>query len=588
MNETNMENVTEGITEKVVEFDLSDYVVFAMMIMISTLVGIYFGCFGSKQKTAKEYLLGGKTMKVLPVGFSLVASSISGITLIGVPSEVYTDTAIYSLMIPSLLIACGLVSLLFLPVLYNLNITSVYEYLEMRYSRTTRSIASCLYTIQCLMFLPAVIYIPSISLSQVTGINLHVITTGITSVCVFYTMIGGLKAVVWTDFIQTVITISACIAIVVIGTHNIGGFSHVMKTAYDAGKLDIFNMDPNPFQRNTFWTVTIGILFSWGSSLSCAQWSVQRFMSVPTIRDAQKILIIYWLGISFLTGISVYGGLLAYATYYGCDPIERKLVSRADQIFPYYVLDKTGYIPALPGLFVAGVFSAALSTLSTTLNTLAGTLYEDYIKRRGVTEEKAHIIMKVIVVAIGTFSVVMVLAIERLGKILSASYVISGVTGAPVFALFFMGMLIPKTNAKGALTGAFTGMILLLWIAIGSSLTDINHKHHDIYPVNTCSDTKLFRKFTNSSMEDEEMAGVNEEDVFFLYKLSYLLYIALGTSVAVVVGVVVSYITGPTDLLTLDPNLISPPIRRFLPKKIVEECQKAQEEKLVVKKSGYI
>jgi sodium-coupled monocarboxylate transporter 8/12 len=223
-----------------VSFSWYDYILFSVMLVFSALIGIYFGCFGSKQSTANEYLMGGKTMKVIPIAISLVASHTSGITLLALPADIYRYGAGYWLGGFSMAILCVITVYVYLPVFYNLQIVSTYEYLERRFDNRTRLFASFLYAISVLLYLPIVVYIPALAFSAATGINVHFITPVVCGICIFYTTIGGLKAVVWTDTLQFTVTVGAIATVSVLGVKSAGGFMEVWNKALEGERLDIF------------------------------------------------------------------------------------------------------------------------------------------------------------------------------------------------------------------------------------------------------------------------------------------------------------------------------------------------------------
>lgn len=149
--------------------------------------------------------------------------------------------------------------------------------------------------------------------------------------------------------------------------------------------------------RTSFWTVSLGLTTMWISNLGVSQGCIQRFLAVPDFNVAKNSVIIFTIGLIFIKSCSCLIGLIMYANYEDCDPVTTGHVKKLDQILPYYVMDVAGRIPGLPGLFVSGIFSAALSTLSSSLNTLAGTLYEDFIRHRypDSSESTAAAVMKV-------------------------------------------------------------------------------------------------------------------------------------------------------------------------------------------------
>jgi sodium-coupled monocarboxylate transporter 8/12 len=137
-------------------------------------------------------------------------------------------------------ILCVITVYVYLPVFYNLQIVSTYEYLERRFDNRTRLFASFLYAISVLLYLPIVVYIPALAFSAATGINVHFITPVVCGICIFYTTIGGLKAVVWTDTLQFTVTVGAIATVSVLGVKSAGGFMEVWNKALEGERLDIF------------------------------------------------------------------------------------------------------------------------------------------------------------------------------------------------------------------------------------------------------------------------------------------------------------------------------------------------------------
>lgn len=221
-------------------FSYFDYSIFAIMLILSVLIGVYFGFFAKqKQDNTAEYLLGGKKMSTIPVSASLIASHISGITLLGVPAEMYAHGTQYWVHIISAFIVVLTMAYIYLPVFYDLQLTSCFSYLEKRFDRSVRLTASFIYAISCVIFIPIVIYVPALAFNQVTGINIHLISPVICVVCIFYTTIGGLKAVVWTDTLQFILMIGASLAVIILGTMSVGSVGDVFKIA-DRGERIIF------------------------------------------------------------------------------------------------------------------------------------------------------------------------------------------------------------------------------------------------------------------------------------------------------------------------------------------------------------
>ncbi|CAB3374350.1 Hypothetical predicted protein [Cloeon dipterum] len=454
-------------------FSFLDYFVFCSLMLTSAVIGVYFAFFAKqKQNTTKEYLMGGKNMGIFPITMSLVASYISGVSLLGVPAEIYTFGTQYGVIIIAEVLVCVLCSYVFMPVFYKLQLYSSFEYLRMRYDNSVRLFLSVLYCLMTILYTPLIIYIPSLAFSQVSGINLYVVAVATCAICIFYTSLGGLKAVVWTDTVQSFAMILGVVAVTVLGTMDVGGVGVVLDRAAASNRLEFFNLDPNPLVRHTFWTVVIGNFFMWLSHIAANQAILQRCLALPTVGKARRALISLSIGISLFVVFSVYSGLVIYAKYHDCDPVYSQAIRKVDQILPYTVMDLANSVPGFPGIFIAGVFSAALSSMSTMLNSMSGVILQDFIRplwgQRPLSELAASTIMKTIVVLIGSLCVAMTLIVDRLGAIIQVSRTLSGITAGASLGIFVLGMTVPWLNAKGVLYGGIASLFSAGFVAFGS------------------------------------------------------------------------------------------------------------------------
>ncbi|KAF2880368.1 hypothetical protein ILUMI_25784, partial [Ignelater luminosus] len=552
-------------------FDFLDYTVFAAMLIVSALIGVYFAFFAKvKQNTTSEYLMGGKTMGIFPISMSLIASYISGITILGMPAEMYTYGTQFWMIICSEGLVSITIAAAYLPVFYKLQITSSYEYLNLRFNQTVRLLGSILFLTKMLLYIPIVIYVPALAFSQVTGINLHLVTPAVCIVCIFYTTLGGLKAVVWTDTVQTVVMFAALIIVMVLGTISVGGFEEVWTRSEHGDRLEFFNLDWDPTIRHSFWTVTIGNYFSWLASCSINQAMVQRCLAMPSLPSARVTVLILVIGIMALVSMCCYMGLVIYASYYKCDPITRGSIVKSDQLLPYFVMQIATSMPGLPGLFVSGVFSAALSSMSTGLNSMTGVIFEDLIKprmKKPLTEAQASFLMKVIVVIIGSICVALVFVVEKMGALIQASGSMGAITAGPLLGIFTLGMFFPSANSVGALIGGLISGSLIAWISIGTQLKMaqglIKFPQKPI-SLDNC-DSRWVLEYLSLTLTSD-VTEKPLEPPFVLFRLSYMYYTGLGAITAILTGIIISWLTGCNKGKVLHRDLLSPVIHRFLSK----------------------
>ncbi|XP_058129121.1 sodium-coupled monocarboxylate transporter 1-like [Anopheles ziemanni] len=575
------EQTIDSIQRSLQRFDWPDYVVFVVMLMICIVIGIFFGYKDHRKHKSKQarrdsealdYLVGGRKMQIFPVSVSLVASWISGISLLGTSTEIYVYGTQYCYIVVAVLLMGFVLHYIFLPVFHDLQITSAYEYLQRRFDHRMRLFGSILYTVACLLWMPIVIYVPALAFNQVTGLSIHIVTPIVCIVCVFYTSIGGLKAVVWTDVIQSGVTLLALLAVLVKGTFDVGGPREVLERNIAGDRLEAPNFDPDPTLRHSFWIILVGapIWFCYG--VSCSQDMIQRFLALPTLRDARKALkgfIVGWIIVNVLFFLI---GMLVYATYYRCDPLTTQLAKAKDQLLPLFVMETFADYPGMTGVFVAGIFSAALSSLSSALNALSAITLEDFCKpycKKPLTEKQIHYIMRGSVLVYGALSVVLSIAVEHMGTVMQLTMTLSSASGAPLFGLFVMGVLMPWVNGTGALYGGSTGLLVMLYmcykaqysIATGSRTFDTKPTS-----VEDCPYEFSYNSTVDIPLETDETIEQVEKTI---YHMSYMYFTLFGSVVTCLTGTVISLLTklrtGGDRQEPIDPMLLAPCIRKKLP-----------------------
>jgi len=176
-----------------------DYTILAVVLIISVAIGIYYRFVGGKQSTTTEYLLADRSMGITPVAFSLMASFMSAITILGVSMENYQYGTMFVVINLSYVLSTPVAAYLIIPVFYRLKTASVYEYLELRFGYATRLAASLSFSLQMVLYMGIVVYAPALALEAVTGLNqvFSIVIVGV--VCTFYATLGGMKAVLITD-----------------------------------------------------------------------------------------------------------------------------------------------------------------------------------------------------------------------------------------------------------------------------------------------------------------------------------------------------------------------------------------------------
>ncbi|XP_076577911.1 sodium-coupled monocarboxylate transporter 1 [Chaetodon auriga] len=538
-------------------FAVADYVVFAVMLVMSAAVGVYYAWADRGQRSSGDFLMGGRRLTALPVSLSLTASFMSAITVLSNPAEVYRYGANIGFYGLSYAMTMVVTSEVYLPVFYRLAITSTYEYLELRFNRATRLLGTVLFIVQTILYTGIVIYAPALALNQVTGMDLWgaVISTGV--VCTFYCTLGGLKAVVWTDVFQLGVMLAGFLSVIIRAVVLQGGVLPIVSDSQQGGRLNFWDFDTNPLRRHTFWTITVGGTFVWVSIYGINQAQVQRYISCKTITHAKLSLYINLLGLWSILLCSVFAGMCLFSVYKSCDPWTAGLVSAPDQLMPYLVMDILGDYPGLPGLFVAAAYSGSLSTVSSSINALAAVTVEDLIKPYANMSEK-HLswTSKGLSLIYGVLCIGMAGLASVMAGILQAAISIFGVIGGPLLGLFTLGILCPFANSNGALTGLVSGLVVSLWVGIGAqvyppppaltrplSLTTEGCNFTTTDSLNftfTALPTEA-SSITTAPLHSIDSSSLLEDN---WYSLSYLYFSPIGTITAISVGLLVSLLTG--------------------------------------------
>ncbi|XP_055377494.1 putative sodium-dependent multivitamin transporter isoform X2 [Condylostylus longicornis] len=521
-------------------FSTWDYVVFSLVLVISAGIGVYFRLTGGKQKTTKEYLLADKSMSTLPVAFSLMASFMSAITLLGVSTENYQFGTMFVIINISYIISTPIAAYLFLPVFYRMNTTSVYEYLEKRFGKAARLCASLAYSIQMILYMGIVLYAPALALEAVTGIGktAAILTIGI--ICTFYSTIGGMKTVIFTDVFQSILMFAAIYSVIITAAIKAGGLAPIWEIAVADKRVEFLNFDLDPTTRHTWWSLIIGGMVTYLSLYGVNQVQIQRLLTVRNLKSSQSSL---WMNIPILSLLSFstsFSGLAIYYYYRKCDPYLEKRINSRDQIMPLFVLDTMGDYPGLSGLFVSGIFSASLSTVSSAVSSLAAVTLEDYfkplyrcVKKNTIHDDHSSLSSKIMACVYGFVCIGLAFVAQSMGGVLQASLTIFGIVGGPLLALFTLGMCTTRANQKGVLIGLFIGLAFSFWIGFGISKP----------PPKTLDFTTEGCPIKNFTQLLETQALTQDSDQYlWISKISYLWYSVLGFIISFTLGYIFSII----------------------------------------------
>ncbi|VDK35108.1 unnamed protein product [Taenia asiatica] len=551
--------------------DWPDYLLTAFLFAVYTFVGVFYGfkpsfvkcwhraCRGKTEETdprdnnvgADEMFLANRKLKLLPIVGSTLASFMSAVALTGNNSEFYLFGLEFLNIIFGYIISFPIAAEVYTPVFYKLNLASAHE---------------TIYT-------AVVLYAPALALSRVTGlpVSASILTAGILGTV--YTALGGMKAVVWTDVLQTVVMFVGLILLMVFGCQQVGGIDRVWSIAKKGQRLDIFDFDPNPFLRHSTWTLAIGGAGMVMSIYATNQTQVQRYLACKDLKTARRAIHLQ-LPINVVL-LSMQGiiGLVAYAVFANCDPVLNGEISEYDQLFPHLVMRLFGNIPALRGLFLSTLFAAALSTLSSGVNGIACVLVEDVFmdiyltcsKSSGLRQKTLTFIVRLIGEAFLGFTIVFGLIVIGLAFLLQVvpagvlriAFSIFGAIGGPILTVFTLGIICPFVNKWGGLTGFIASLAAGLTMIVGT-LYFYTFKEARVPPLSTAG------CLTNVTMSVAEMTMLGATTIaptpqyaFSFFNLSYLYLTLFSLIVGFVVATVVSLLTGMNSKSPVSHSLLA-------------------------------
>ena len=452
-----------------------------LIIIFVYLIGITaFGVmFRKTQRTATDYFVGNKNTHWLVICASIVATETSTLTLIGIPATAY---AIYGLpeqggnftflqLVMGYIVARFIIIFLFIPAYFKGELQTAYKLLENRFGTSAKNFAASLF-----LFVRAVgdgvrTFAASIVIAAVIAFSLpdfpyltviSILIVGILTL--IYTYQGGLVAVLWTDLIQLVIYVTgAVVAAIVIWNSIPGGWDEIRTVAGAAGKFQFVSFSFDYTVPFTFWAGLIGGTFLTTASHGTDQMLVQRLLACKTEGDAKKAIITSGFVILLQFALLLFVGVLLYV-FYQHYPMATPL-AKNDEVFPRFIVE---HLPVgIAGLMIAALTAAAMSTLSSSLNSLASSSILDFYKPLidpNASEEKLLKLSRWLTAAWGFALIGIAFLSQDVGSVLTVGLAIASLIYGPMLGAFLLGVLTKRANQTGVVTGMVASMATMLYI----------------------------------------------------------------------------------------------------------------------------
>ncbi|MBR1468683.1 MAG: sodium/solute symporter [Prevotella sp.] len=445
------------------KFGALNWTVLVVYLMAMLLLGYYFM---RRESGSEDFFKGGNRIPWWAAGISIFATMLSAITYMSIPAKAYmTDWTYYPMQVCILIVSFPVIRY-FLPFFRRLNVTTAYEYLEHRFSYAVRLMASVLFIVFMVARMALVLFLPSLAMTAVTGINIYVCIVVMAIVTIIYCTMGGVEAVVWGDVVQGIILVGGTFVAAAYLIFNTGdGAADFFQIATANDKFRLFNWSFD-YRTATFWVVILGGLANNLISYTSDQTVIQRYLTTKDERSAARGILTNGM-MSVVVTIAFFTIGTGLYTFYQTHPAATDLtMQKSDAIFPFFMMSQ---LPAgIAGLLIAAIFAATMSTISSNINSISTAFTVDIWKkiRPGISDKAVVFTARVtgIITGLVGMMIAIFMATMNIQSLLDYFNTILGLLSGAVGALFLMGIFFPRIGTRAALVGFLAGTATVFWM----------------------------------------------------------------------------------------------------------------------------
>ncbi len=471
-------------------------------------MGIYFS---RKNTDTEAYFVGGRSYSGWVIGLSMIGTSISSITFLAFPADAFKTA--WLRFLPNLMLPFGILiaAYLFLPFYRRTKIISAYEYLEDRFGPSVRVYGAVTFVIGQLVRVAIVLFLVSLLVHEITGLS-QVMSVLLAGVLVgFYTIVGGIDAVIWTDVIQTIVLVLGGVVVLVIIVNAMpGGLSQIIEIGLGDNKFafaEVTNGQLNPvswsfsFSEKTASMMLVMGLLMWLQEYGTNQNVVQRYAAAKNIKEARKGLWTIAILNLPIWGFYMFLGTALYAFFqvnYAVEAAEMLDGTRkAEQIMPFFIMN---YMPpGVAGIVISSALAAAMSSLDSSINAISTVSVNDIYRRHLAKDKEDKHYLRAAWLIAGIASVFMVLGALVLiyadtKTIQDSATILVSLTSGGIFGLYMLGFITKKGNAKAAWVGIGITFLFSLWVVLSKYgvMSDALSVPFDLYYVGLFGHIILF------------------------------------------------------------------------------------------------
>lgn len=452
------------------DFGWINWTVLSVYLLGMLSLGYYFM---KRAGSSDDFFKGGGRIPWWAAGISIYATMLSAITYMAIPAKAFATNWTYYIMLLMILVMSFPVVKYYLPFFRRLNVTSAYEYLQRRFNYSTRLMASILFISFMVARTALVLYLPSLALTTVTGIDIYICIILMGIVTVVYCTMGGVEAVVWGDVIQGIILVGGAFftaGYLIVNTD--GGFSGFVQIAAEHDKFRLFEWSFD-CTKAVFWVTILGGMANNLISYTSDQTVIQRYLTTRDEKSAGRGILMNGVMSVFISVVFYLIGTGLY-TFFKSHPDELNYtLSNGDAIFPFFMMSQ---IPVgLAGLMIAAIFAATMSTISSNINSTATAFSMDIYKHIFTQSSDRHILKVarwtcLLAGLIGTLLAVF-MATWNILSLLDYFNSILGLLSSGLGGLFIMGIFFDRIDARSALIGFISGTVVVFALSIYSPVS---------------------------------------------------------------------------------------------------------------------
>jgi len=441
---------------------------------VFTLGVVVFGCsFFHKGSTADEFTRAGRSLPGWVVGMSIFATYVSSISYIGYPGKAFAsnwNAFVFSISIP---VASYFAAKYFVPFYRHGGSVSAYSFLEEKFGRWARFYASACYLLTQIARMGSIMYLLAMPMHILMGWDMVTIIIATSIGIILYSMLGGLKAVIWADAIQGIILIGGallCLGILMFSMpEGPGQVFELAAQAPDGNKFSLGSFGSD-LTTSTFWVCLIYGIFINLQNYGIDQNYVQRYLAAKTDKDARfsalfgGYLFIPVSALFFLIGSALY-------SYYtsGTAPLPAEIQAKPDYVFPYFIVN--GLPVGLRGLLIASIFAAGMSTVSTSVTSAATVILTDYVNKKHPAsttgdDRRGLFVLRLSSVIVGVLGIIVAILMLGVKSIIDSWWILSSIFSGGMLGLFLLGIMPRRISRMAALIGCIAGIIVIAWISL--------------------------------------------------------------------------------------------------------------------------